>query len=342
MPDALAAEVRDLDVRYGGPHGAQALRRVSLAVQPGECVAVVGESGCGKTTLGRALLGLLPEDAQVRGEARVGGRDILRMSPAARRTILGKDAAMVFQDPLTRLDPLLRIGDHFRELYRAHGLPLDKDASRQRAAEVLAEVGVPASRLGSYPHEVSGGQRQRVMIALGLALGPKLLVADEPTTALDVMVEAQVTELLRGLLQKRGMGLLLITHNLGLVAHIADRVAVLYAGELVEAASVQDAFAKPAHPYTRGLLASTIHAGTRRLQSIPGSPPDLASPPPACRFHPRCPRARALCAAREPPLARLGEQRALCWFPGPDAAVEPQAPKAAWGAPLPHATEVLG
>jgi oligopeptide/dipeptide ABC transporter ATP-binding protein len=320
----------------------QALRNVALDLRVGECLAVVGESGCGKTTLGRALLGLLPEGTEVRGEVRVAGRDLLRMRPRLRRSVLGKDAAMVFQDPMTRLDPLLRVGDHFLELYRSHGLPLRPRRSAERAGRALAEVGVPASRLRSYPHEVSGGQRQRIMIALALALQPKLLVADEPTTSLDVVVEAQITELLRGLLRTRGMGLLLITHNLGLVAQIADRVAVLYAGELVELAPVQELFAGPSHPYTQGLLASTIHLGTTRLASIRGSPPDLARPPAACRFHPRCPRGRELCAQRAPPWAGTGpEQRALCWFPGQGNAVLTQAPRDAWGAPLPHATEVL-
>lgn len=337
-----AAQVKDLVVRYPARQGwVEAVHRVTLEVRKGECLAVVGESGCGKTTLGRALLGLLPPGTQVEGEVRVGGRDVRRMSGRVRRTLLGKHAAMVFQDPMTRLNPLMRVAEHFAELYRAHGLPLKDEQARGRASKALAEVGVPPTRLGSYPHEVSGGQRQRIMIGLALALEPDLLVADEPTTALDVMVEAQVTELMARLLRARGMGLMLISHNLGLVAQLADRVAVMYAGQVVELAGARELFARPAHPYTQGLLRSTIHLGTRALASIGGSPPDLARPPAACRFHPRCPRARALCAREAPPLADLGEAKALCWFPGPDDGVVPQAERGAWGPPLPQATEVL-
>jgi peptide/nickel transport system ATP-binding protein len=339
---ALAAEVRELRVQYVARRGAvEAVRKVNLEVRRGECLAIVGESGCGKTTLGRAILGLLPPNARASGEVRIGGRDVLRMGPRVRAKVLGKDAAMVFQDPMTRLNPVLRIGAHFAELYRAHGMALSDAQAAERAGAMLQEVGVPPTRLQSYPHEVSGGQRQRIMIALGLALGPTLLVADEPTTSLDVMVEAQITELLGKLLRTRGMGLVLISHNLGLVAHLADRVAVMYAGEVVELAGTRELFARPMHPYTQGLLRSTIHLRTTRLESIPGSPPDLARPPSACRFHPRCPRAREVCATRAPPLAEAGKARALCWFPGPAEGVLPQVPREAWGAPLAHAREVL-
>ena len=323
-------EAHDLVVEYA-EGGARAVDGVSLDVDEGEVVGLVGESGCGKSTLGRALLGLLPDDAKLGGAVRYNGRDLYALPAKDRRALRGRELALVFQDPMTRLDPLMTVGDHFAGLLRAHGV---KDDAAERARKALAEVGVPPDRVVQYPHEFSGGMRQRIMIALSLVLGPKFIVADEPTTSLDVIVEAQIIDLLRRLQRRRGLGVLLITHNLGLVAEVADRVLVMYAGKVVESAKVDDLFRTPSHPYTQGLLASTIHLGTEKLASIPGSPPDLSSPPPACRFHPRCPRGRELCARRDPPDAAYDAQRALCWFPGPEGAVRPQAPESEWGAKL--------
>jgi oligopeptide/dipeptide ABC transporter ATP-binding protein len=328
MTDVVIA-ARDLTVDYRvGRQYVRAVNGVSLELRAGETTALVGESGCGKSTLGRALLGLLPEDARTTGSVQYGGRDLYALPPRERRALRGRELSLVFQDPMTRLDPLLTVEQHFRELYKAHGVRKSRDDMRRAARDALAEVGVPPDRLFHYPHEFSGGMRQRIMIALGLALDPKFLVADEPTTSLDVIVEAQIIDLLRRLSKERGLATLLITHNLGLVAEVADRVLVMYAGDLVESQSVEPLFRAPSHPYTRGLLDSTIHFGTEKLHSIAGSPPDLGDPPPACRFHPRCPRAHALCARERPPWAL----DALCWFPGVEP--QPQAPPEEWGPPL--------
>lgn len=325
-------EADRLTVEYtAGRTTVRAVDDVTLRVDAGEVVGLVGESGCGKSTLGRAILGLLPEDSAVRGTVRYGDLDLYALPGDRRRRLRGKELALIFQDPMTRLDPLMTVEDHFRALFRAHGV---KGDARAKARDALAEVGVPPDRLPLYPHEFSGGMRQRIMIALSLVLDPKVLVADEPTTSLDVIVEAQIIDLLRRLQKDRELGVVLISHNLALVAEIADRVAVMYAGRIVEDASVEATFARAAHPYTQGLLASTIHLGTTRLASIPGSPPDLASPPAACRFHPRCPRAREICATRAPPWALADGGRALCWFPGPEGDVKPQEAEANWGALL--------
>lgn len=314
-------EARALTVDYGA---VRAVNGVDVKIKEGETVALVGESGCGKSTLGRALLGLTQKEATIGGEVIYADRDLYAMSPRARRALHGRELALVFQDPMTRLDPLQTVEQHFRELLKTHG----EDASRERMRDALAEVGVPPDRLGLYPHEFSGGMRQRIMIALGLMLRPRFLVADEPSTSLDVIVEAQILDLLRRLTKERGLATLLITHNLGLVAELADRVLVMYAGDIVEEAPVTRIFDAPAHPYTQGLLASTISMKTASLHSIPGAPPDLADPPPACRFHPRCPRAHALCATKSPPRAL----DALCWFPGVEP--RPQASREEWGAKL--------
>ncbi|HUR69774.1 MAG TPA: ABC transporter ATP-binding protein [Candidatus Thermoplasmatota archaeon] len=314
-------EARNLVVDYDG---VVAVNGVDLTIREGETVALVGESGCGKSTLGRALLGLTGKEARIGGEVLYGGRSLYGIPPRERRLLHGRELALVFQDPMTRLDPLQTVEQHFAELLRTH----KEDPSRERMRDALAEVGVPPDRLELYPHEFSGGMRQRIMIALGLMLRPKFLVADEPTTSLDVIVEAQIIDLLRRLATERRLTTLLITHNLGLVAQIADRVVVMYAGDIVEDAPLRQLFEAPAHPYTQGLLASTIHMGTTALHSIPGAPPDLAHPPPACRFHPRCPRAHEICASKRPPRA-LG---ALCWFPGVEPV--PQAAREEWGAKL--------
>jgi peptide/nickel transport system ATP-binding protein len=329
----IVLSARDLTVEYAlGKQYVRAVNGVSLELRAGETTALVGESGCGKTTLGRAILGLLPDDAKIGGSVRYGAqggeRDIYALPKDQRRRLRGKELSLVFQDPMTRLDPLLTVEQHFRELLRSHDAYESRGDARLRAQHALKEVGVPEARLDQYPHEFSGGMRQRIMIALALVLGPKVLVADEPTTSLDVIVEAQVLDLLRKLSKERGLATLLITHNLGIVAEVADRVLVMYAGDAVEEADVASLFARPQHPYTQGLLASTIHLGTQRLASIAGAPPDLSDPPPACRFHPRCPRAREICATRRPPRV----EGALCWFPGVEE--RPVAPPAEWGARL--------
>ncbi len=313
--------VRDLQVHYGTAGGAvRAVDGVSLDIGAGETLGLVGESGCGKSTLGRGLLGLLPEEAFAAGEVVYAGRNLITMPVKDLRRLRGPDLGLIFQEPMTRLNPLLRIEAHFAETLKRHEPDLSDDEIRTRSLDTLGRMGIPPTRFRQYPHEFSGGMRQRIMIALALVLRPKLLIADEPTTSLDVIVEAQILGILADLRQNFGTALLLITHNLGIVAEACDRVAVMYAGKIVEEGSARDVFAEPAHPYTRELLRSTISLDTTELHSIPGAPPNLIHPPPACRFHPRCPDAMRVCAQRDPVETALeGDRRVLCWLHGPAA-----------------------
>ena len=315
--------VRDLRVYYGTPRGAvRAVDGVSLDIGAGEVLGLVGESGCGKSTLGRGILGLLPEGAVSDGQVLYDGRNLVEMSVKALRRLRGPDLGLIFQEPMTRLNPLMRIEDHFRETLDQHEPGLTDKEVRKRSLETLGRMGIPPTRYRQYPHEFSGGMRQRIMIALALVLRPKLLIADEPTTALDVIVEAQILSILADLRENFGTALLLITHNLGIVAEACDRVAVMYAGKIAEEGDARDVFAEPAHPYTRELLRSIISLDTTELHSIPGAPPDLIDPPPACRFHPRCPDAMVVCATKDPVELALGDgRRVLCWLHGPEPAI---------------------
>lgn len=315
--------VRDLRVYYGTRGGpVRAVDRVSLDIGAGEIVGLVGESGCGKSTLGRGILGLLPEGAAYDGQVLYGGRNLISLPAKELRRLRGPDLGLIFQEPMTRLNPLMRIEEHFRETLKQHEPHLDERQIRRRSLETLGKMGIPPTRFHQYPHEFSGGMRQRIMIALALVLHPKLLVADEPTTSLDVIVEAQILAILADLRRNFGTALLLITHNLGIVAESCDRVAVMYAGQIVEEGKTRDVFAHPAHPYTRELLRSTISLDTQELHSIPGAPPNLIDPPSGCRFHPRCPSAMRVCAAREPIEQRLdGGRRVLCWLHGPEGEI---------------------
>jgi oligopeptide/dipeptide ABC transporter ATP-binding protein len=235
------------------------------------------------------------------------------------RRMRGPDLGLIFQEPMTRLNPLMRIEDHFRETLEQHESNLADREIRRRSLETLGSMGIPPTRFRQYPHEFSGGMRQRIMIALALVLRPKLLIADEPTTSLDVIVEAQILSILADLRRNFGTALLLITHNIGIVAESCDRVAVMYAGRIVEEGPARDVFLEPAHPYTRELLRSTISLETEELHSIPGAPPNLIDPPRACRFHPRCPDAMRVCATKDPIEQRLeDERRVLCWLHGPE------------------------
>jgi peptide/nickel transport system ATP-binding protein len=310
--------VRELRVFYGTHRGAvRAVDGVSLDIGAGEVVGLVGESGCGKSTLGRGILGLLPEGAAADGQVIYGGRNLVELSGKELQRLRGPDLGLIFQEPMTRLNPLFRIEDHFMETLKQHEPKLGKDESRRRSLETLGQMGIPPTRFRQYPHEFSGGMRQRIMTALALVLRPKLLVADEPTTALDVIVEAQILGILADLREHFGTALLLITHNLGIVAEACDRVAVMYAGKLAEEGPARDVFAEPAHPYTRELLRSTISLDTTELHSIPGAPPNLIEPPRACRFHPRCPDAMRVCATIDPVEQQLDERRVSCWLHGP-------------------------
>jgi oligopeptide/dipeptide ABC transporter ATP-binding protein len=318
--------VRDLRVWYGTEGGdpVRAVDGVSLEIWAGETLGLVGESGCGKSTLGRGILGLLPEGAATAGSVRFRDRELIGLDPGELRSLRGPELGLIFQEPMTRLDPLLSIEDHFLEALSAHRPDLEREEMKRRSLDALGGMGIPPTRFGHYPHEFSGGMRQRIMIALALVLEPSLIVADEPTTALDVIVEAQILGILADLRANFDAALLLITHNLGIVAEACDRVAVMYAGEIVEEGGAREVFSLPAHPYTRELLRSIVSLATTELNYIPGAPPDLVDPPPACRFHPRCPQAMKVCAAKHPIEVRAGEgggQRVSCWLHGPESEI---------------------
>ncbi len=314
-PQAPVISARDVRVWYGTTRGAiRAVDGVTFDIAPGETLGLVGESGCGKSTLGRGLLGLLPDGAKRDGEILFKGTDILSMTAKNAYRLRGHELGMIFQEPLTRLNPLMRISAHFEEAIKQHDPQLTKEEIRQRALEALRLIGIPPTRYKAFPHEFSGGMRQRLMIALALVLRPAFVVADEPTTALDVIVEAQVIRILHDLRREYDTSLLLITHNLGIIAEACDRVAVMYAGKIVEIGDAREVFSRPKHSYTRELLRSTISLRTTGLNYIDGAPPDLMDPPPGCRFHPRCPDAMNICATKEPVDRDHGAgHRAACW-----------------------------
>jgi peptide/nickel transport system ATP-binding protein len=308
------AEVHDLTVRFVSREATvHAVNGVSFTVQPGEVLCILGESGSGKSVTLRALMRLLPpRRTQIEGTVRVDGRDVLMMRSRDLRELRGGLVAMIFQEPMTALDPVYTIGQQIGETLRRH-TGCDRMAERRRALELLELVRIPspARRLDAYPHELSGGLRQRAMIAMALSCNPRLLLADEPTTALDATVQAQVLILLRRLQRELGMGMIFVTHDLGVAAEIADRVAVMYAGRLVESGPVAEILSAPAHPYTAGLLASIVHGQPRDrdIDAIPGSPPDLRRLPQGCSFAPRCPRRMAECRLAAPEPRVLGPGR---------------------------------
>lgn len=316
--DTLVVDGLSVDVSTpAGP--VPVVRGVSFAVRSGETLALLGESGCGKSMTAHAVAGLLDPAAEVvGGQARLDGDDVLALGPGARRRLAGPGLSIVFQDALSALNPVLTVGAQLAEPFRIHER-LSRRAARARAVELMERVGIPEarSRAGAYPHQFSGGMRQRLLIAMAVALRPKVLLADEPTTALDVTVQAQIMDLLAELRSEQRMALVLITHDLGLVSEHADRVAVMYAGTVVETGPVTDVFDKPHHPYTRGLLESVPaeqHKGSR-LDSIPGSPPDPRSMPTGCAFRTRCPMVREVCATHRPVPAGTGADRAAaCHF----------------------------
>ena len=305
-------EVRDWSVTF---QGTRVVDQVSFALAPGEALGLVGESGSGKSVTALSLFGLAP-GAEVQGSARFEGRELLGRDEEFLRGLRGRKVGFVFQEPQSALNPALRVGEQVAESLRVHQR-LGRAARRARAVELLRRVGVPApeARVDAWPHELSGGLRQRALIASALACGPSLLVADEPTTALDVTVQAQVLDLLGRLRREDGLAVLLISHDLGLVAEFCDSLAVTYAGRVVEAGPAAQVLAAPRHPYTRALLKSAPRAGLEALQEIPGQVPDPTRPPPGCRFHPRCAKAEARCAAEAPPETVDGARRHRCHFP---------------------------
>jgi peptide/nickel transport system ATP-binding protein len=314
-------EIKDLDVEYSVRAGlVKAVDKVSLSVYRGEVLGLVGESGCGKSTLGRAILRLVSMPGEITGGQilfhGLWEEDLLNLSEREMTRVRGKHISMVFQDPMTCLNPLQRISDHIVETIQTHG-PESKQEARQKTAELIDKLGIRIERMDDYPHQLSGGMRQRVMIGLALVLNADLIIADEPTTALDVIVEAQFLDLLRDLQRQFDLTIILITHNIGVVAEFADRVAVMYAGKLVELADVNPLFDDPLHPYTRGLLNSVPNIGLteNHLEIMSGSPPDLVNPPPGCKFHPRCLSAMDRCRTQEPSFREVQPNRwTACWL----------------------------
>jgi len=313
-------EVRDLRVSFDTPDGAvRAVRGLSFDVEAGQTLAVVGESGSGKSVSTQTITGLT-RGAQVSGTAFFDGTDLISADQPTLRRLRGAQIGMIFQDPLSSLHPHYRIGWQIVEMIRAHDRDIGKSAARQRAADLLTLVGIPraAERIDDYPHQFSGGMRQRVMIAMAMALDPALLIADEPTTALDVTVQAQVLNVMRRLQERFGTAIILITHDLGVVAEMADEVVVMYAGSVMERAPRRDIFYRNHHPYTQGLLASLPARSSDRLTPIPGSPPSLIRLPAGCPFASRCSQVFDKCRTDAPPLTDVGgdpRHQSACWLP---------------------------
>ena len=315
-------EASDLSVRFHTDDGPiHAVDGVSFTLERSEVLAIVGESGCGKSVTAMSMLKLLPPTAAITGSVVFDGRELLTTDAASLRRIRGREIAFVFQEPMTSLNPAFTIGRQIGEVLRKH-LGLSRDEARKRTIELLDLVHIPAPerRIGEYPHQLSGGMRQRVMIAMAVACDPKVLIADEPTTALDVTIQAGILDLMRELRERLGTAIILITHDLGVVADVADRVIVMYAGRKAEEAPVDELFAHPQHPYTVGLLAAVPRPVEgeyqRRLQEIPGMVPSLREPPTQCAFAPRCPRADEQSRSDVPPLLAHGESHsAACWNP---------------------------
>lgn len=320
--DVPLLDVRDLVTHFYTEHAiVRAVDGVSLSLEQGRTLGVVGESGSGKTILSRSIMGLLPRRNVVRrGEVRFEGRDIAKLSEKELSGVWGAEIAMVFQDPMTSLNPVVRIGRQLTEHIQVHSRA-GKNEARDQAVELLRSVGIPEPRrrLREYPHQLSGGMRQRVMIAVALACGPKLLLADEPTTALDVTVQAQILDLLTAKQEERHMGMILVTHDLGVVAGRTDEIAVMYAGRIVEKASTRTLFTDMRMPYTEALIQSIprlANPSHTRLTVIPGRPPDLGRPLAGCRFAPRCPYAQERCSVSEPPLVEASPGHSYaCWYP---------------------------
>jgi len=311
-------EVSDLNVKFVSREATvHAVNNVSFAAKAGEVLCILGESGSGKSVTLRTLMRLLPRQARVEGGVRVNGKDVLAMRSRELRDLRGGLVSMIFQEPMTALDPVYTIGQQIGETVRRHTGCAHK-AARARALELLELVRIPSAerRLDAYPHELSGGLRQRAMIAMALSCNPRLLLADEPTTALDATVQVQVLILLRRLQRELGMGMIFVTHDLGVAAEVADRIAVMYAGRIVETGPVAQVLANPLHPYTAGLLASTVHGQDRDrdIDAIPGSPPDMRRLPHGCSFAPRCPRRTAQCRAEIPePTFPAPDRMAACF-----------------------------
>jgi len=314
-----ALSVENLTVEFPSRRGVlTAIDDVSMEIHRGEILGVVGESGAGKSITGLAVLGLLEAPGRVAGGSiTVGGRRVDGLTEAELTKVRGREMGAIFQDPLTALNPLFTVGAQLVETIRLH-TDLDKAQAREKALDLLREVGIPApeDRLKQYPHQFSGGMRQRVVIALALAADPQLIIADEPTTALDVSIQAQIIALLRRLCEDHGTGIMLVTHDMGVIAETADRVAVMYSGKVIESGPVEDVIHKPHHPYTQGLMNAipSLHERVEELEQIDGSMPRLAARPGGCSFHPRCPHAGPRCRKQMPPLVPVDNAMAACWL----------------------------
>lgn len=303
---------------YGGE--VQAVRGVNLFVKKGETLAIVGESGSGKSVTSKAIMGLVPNPpGRIKeGHIHFNGQDLTKLSDRKMQNIRGKDISMIFQDPMTSLNPTMTVGKQIMEGLIKHQ-KVSRSQAKERTIKLLDLVGIPSPemRVKQYPHQFSGGMRQRVVIAIALACNPKLLIADEPTTALDVTIQAQILDLMRDLQKQMDTAIILITHDLGVVANLAHRVAVMYGGKVVETGTVDEIFYQPKHPYTWGLLSSMpkLHSKSEELLAIPGSPPDLSNPPKGCPFAPRCPHAMKVCTEHMPAYSELSEtQQTACWL----------------------------
>lgn len=321
MSQLLSVENLTVDFKtYAGT--VRAVRDVSFTLAKGEILGIVGESGSGKSVTASSLLGLVPSPpGHTAGRILFAGKDIVKMNEAQLRRLRGSAISMIFQDPMTSLNPVLTIGTQLGECFTAHER-LDDAAAAERSLSLLTQVGIPApaTRLGQYPHQLSGGMRQRVMIAMALALNPQILIADEPTTALDVTIQAQIIDLMKKLNRELGTAIIVISHDLGVIAGLCERVLVMYAGQIVEEASVAALYTRPRHPYTAALLQSVprLDARKARLTTIEGQPPDLLAPPSGCAFQPRCQYAMAVCSQPPPVFAPATDHRSRCWLLHPD------------------------
>jgi len=313
MTDKLLS-IRNLSVKYKlRDYTINALEDISLDLNTGSSLGVAGETGSGKSTLALAIMKLLPKYAEMKGKIIYYDKNLLELKEEEFRKIRGSKISLVFQEPSATLNPVMSIKEHFLELFKTHIPEISEEEAIERASKLLEETGVPGARLRDYPHMLSGGMKQRVSIALALALNPDLLVADEPTTALDVLIEAQILELFKKLKRERNFTLMLITHNLGVLAETVEEILILYAGKIAEYGKIDKVFNKPLHPYTKLLLESVPSIQeNKKLSYIPGSPPDLANPPKGCRFHPRCPFAFDKCKIIEPELKKVNDRFVAC------------------------------
>jgi len=310
-------EAKNLKIYYKTKKGfVKAVDNISLNIEKGQTVGLVGESGCGKSTFGQGLLKILPPTTYYDGSVKIENQELINLTEDKMRKIRGKKIGMIFQDPMTSLNPVMKIEKLFYETLKTHEPEITKEEARKRTAKVLEKVGIEPERMKEYSFQFSGGMRQRVMIALTLVLNPILVIADEPTTSLDVIVQAQIMKLLNELRKEYDMSMILITHDLGVVAEMADKICVMYGGHIVEEAKSEDLYYKPKHPYTKLLLKSipNTNIDDLELKYIPGSPPDLLNPPMGCRFAPRCPYKMSICETKEPPVTDVDNTKVKCWL----------------------------